>query len=422
MNEECVGRAPYKVGREQREWIASTEWDFVSPSAVLAPRFTIKKGLGGTPTALVAEGNSRPECIGYARCRVRLTGGAWYRLAVRIRFQDLSPLESHSVHGLYGEGYSGGLLSLDVHGAWAYGEERFPGPATDLDAELRLYFRFSARGRIRWENVELQECDAPGPRLVTFACHHGPLASEAVTIDYWERWLDIAGQSGANLTLLPEVFNNIDPNAAEAPDGPAAMLLSEKARRWGMLTCGTRYERRGDLIHNTARLFGRTGELLGIYDKLILFEDELDGGVSPGRRSEVFRTVLGNIGIMTCYDGWFPEVAQSMARQGAEIVLFPSFGYYVSLGPARAADNGVCLVASSLKEPAGVWDSSGARAGEMESAPSRESPTGILDSRLALVDRMLLATVDLTRKYSPHWKGGPLRSAPAGRLTRWNGI
>ena len=309
-----------------------------------------------------------------------------------------------------------------MHGEWAYGEERFPGPATDLDAELRLYYRFSARGRVCWENVELQECDPPGPRLVTFACHQGPLASEATTIDYWERWLDIAGQGGANLTLLPEVFNNIDPQAAEAPDGPAAMLLSEKARRWGMFTCGTRYERRGDLIYNTARLFGPDGELLGIYDKLILFEDELDDGVSPGRGGEVFRTVLGNIGIMTCYDGWFPEVAQSLARKGAEIVLFPNVGYYLSLGPARAADNGVCLVASSLKESAGVWDSSGARAGESESAPSRESPTGIVDSRLLLVDRMLLATIDLSRKYSPHWKGGPLRSAPAGRLVRWNAI
>ena len=81
--------SPYKVGREERKWIASNEWDFVSPSPVLAPRFTIEKGAGGNPTALVAEGNSRPECIGYARCRVRLTGGAWYRMAVRIRFQDL---------------------------------------------------------------------------------------------------------------------------------------------------------------------------------------------------------------------------------------------------------------------------------------------------------------------------------------------
>jgi predicted amidohydrolase len=412
----------YKVGREEREWIALNEWDFVSPNAVLAPRFTIERSPDGTPTALVAEGNSRPECIGYARCCVRLTGGSWYRLAVRIQFQDLNPVESHTVHGVYGGGFSGGLLSLTVNGERAYGEERFPGPIADLDAELRLYFRFSAGGRIRWEHLELQECDAAEPRLVTIACHHGPLANDAATMDYWERWLDFAGQSRSDLTLLPEVFNSTDPVAAEAADGPASKLLSGKARRWRMLTCGTRYERRGDLIYNTARLFGREGELLGIYDKRILFEDEFDRGVSPGRDCEVFRTELGNIGIMTCYEGWFPEVTQALAQNGAEIVLFPNVGYYVSLGPARAADNGVCLVASSLKAPAGVWDSSGARAGETESEPSREAPASILDWRLSLVDKMLIATVDLSRKYSPHWKGGPLMSAPAGRAVRWNTI
>ena len=143
------------------------------------------------------------------------------------------------------------MLSLSVDGEQAYGEEHFPGPAKDLDAELRLYFRFSARGQVRWENLELQVCDAADPRLVAIACHHGPLVSDA-TMDYWERWLDIAGHRGSNLTLLPELFNSANPDAAEAADGPASKLLSEKARRWGMLTCETRYERRGDLLLKTS--------------------------------------------------------------------------------------------------------------------------------------------------------------------------
>jgi hypothetical protein len=115
-------------------------------------------------------------------------------MSVRVRFQHLDPVESHTVHGVYGEGFSGGLLSLEVDGERASGEERFAGPPADLDAELRLYFRFSAGGRIRWENLELQECDPAEPRLVVVACHHGPLASDAATMDYWERWLDIAGE------------------------------------------------------------------------------------------------------------------------------------------------------------------------------------------------------------------------------------
>jgi predicted amidohydrolase len=420
MNVERGNQEPFKVGREDREWIAANGWDFVSPNATLAPLFSIEKRSDGTVTALVAEGNSRPECLGYARCRVRLKGGAWYRLGVRIQFQNLTSVESHAVSGLYGEGFSGGVLCLKVEGDKASGEEYFPGPEMDLDAELRLYFRFSAGGRVRWENVALRECDSSLPRLVTIAAHHGPLTGIG-TMAYWERWLDVAGKSGSNLSLLPEVFNDLSPVQAEAADGPASMLLSAKARQWGMLTCGTRYERRGDLIYNTARLFGREGELLGVYDKQVPFEPELDEGVSPGRSCEVFPTVSGKIAIMTCYDGWFPEIAQSLARKGAEIVLFPNVGYYVSLGAARAADNGVILVASSLNGPAAIWDSSGARAGEIESDTTRFSPTSILESRLSLVDRMLVATIDLTRKYSPHWRGS-LLSAPSGRTIRWNAL
>jgi predicted amidohydrolase len=407
-------REAYQVSREDREWIRSGEWDFVSPNPVLQPRFSIRMGTQGTPVGLIAEGNSRPECVGYARCRVRLKGGAWYRLAVTFQFQNLDPVEVHTVHGLYGDGFSGGIASLDVDGDRAHGEERFAGPEADMDAELRLYFRLSAHGRICWESVALQECDPEKPRLVSIACHHGPLATGATT-EYWEQWLNSAGNRGASLALLPEIFDGKGPEAAETADGPAASLLSAKARQWKMLTCGTRYERRGDLVYNTARLFGRKGELLGFYDKSVLFEPELDKGVSPGRGPDVFRTVLGNIGIMTCYDGWFPEIAQALAVKGAEIVLFPNVGYYVPLAPGRAVDNGVFLVTSSINGPAGIWDPGGVRAGQTEIEPTQESPTSVVESQFSETDRMLVATVDLSRKYAPHWRGGP-------RAARWNAI
>jgi hypothetical protein len=73
MNVEWGNQKPYNVGREDREWIAANGWDFVSPNATLAPRFSIDKGSDGVAIGLVAEGNSRPECLGHARRRVRLT-------------------------------------------------------------------------------------------------------------------------------------------------------------------------------------------------------------------------------------------------------------------------------------------------------------------------------------------------------------
>jgi hypothetical protein len=86
--------------------------------------------------------------------------------------------------------------------------------------------------------------------------------------------------------------------------------------------------------------------------------------------------------------------------------------------PARTADNGVWIAVSSLNSPAGVWDSSGARAGEEEPNPTRYVVSSIREFEKDDERRMLIATVDLSRRYSPHWWGGPMRSAPGGRRLR----
>ena len=121
---------------------------------------------------------------------------------------------------------------------------------------------------------------------------------------------------------------------------------------------------------------------------------------------------------MICFDSWFPEIAQALARMGAEAILLPNVGYCEELMPARAADNGVCIAASSLLHPAGIWESSGARAGEVVTPDSRESPSAIQSAEHDCANGLMVATVDLSKKYSPHWKGGPMASAPAARDAR----
>jgi predicted amidohydrolase len=148
---------------------------------------------------------------------------------------------------------------------------------------------------------------------------------------------------------------------------------------------------------------------------LLPYRPELDQGVSPGRELRVFDADFGRVAVMNCFDSWFPEVARALAQMGAEVILLPNAGYFEDLMPARAADNGVCIVASSLYHAAGVWESSGCRAGNENSKSSREAPSAVLSFEHHPADGLLLATVDLSKKYSPHWKGGPMTSAPALR-------
>jgi predicted amidohydrolase len=194
--------------------------------------------------------------------------------------------------------------------------------------------------------------------------------------------------------------------------------MSAKARQWKMHVSGTTYIRRGDLVYNTAPLFNRQGKMIGSYDKVMLFEPELDLGATPGEKLPVFDTDVGKIGIITCYDSWFPETAQLLALQGAELALLPNEGYYTEIMHARSADNCLSIAVSSRNNPAGVWDSGGNQAGEDRPDPTCAAPNAILDYEKDGAMRLILVTLDLSIKSSPNYWGGPMRSAPGGRRCR----
>lgn len=407
----------FLMGAARLNCLRSGEWQFVAPNPALAPLFR-KISYGLTSSAsLIAEGNGRDECYGYALCRVQLKAERSYTLRVRLVAEGIDDIEHHVVHGLYGPSYSGGLFSLRSEGLFLVGEERIAGPAEAMEAELRVYFRYSARGRVTWEEISLEEREPIPPRLATFACREGQVP-EGATLAYWGEWLDRAGTRQPDIALLPETFDGVSPGAAQPGDGPAAALLAAKARQWNMYTCGAVCEAHGDLAHTVAHLFDRSGQSVGTYRKLLPHESELDAGLSPGNELRVFDTDFARIGIMICFDSWFPEIARALARMGAEAILLPNVGYCEELMPARAADNGVCIAASSLLHPAGIWGSSGVRAGETVTPDSRESPSAIQSAEHDCASGLLVATIDLSKKYSPHWKGGPMASAPAARVGR----
>jgi predicted amidohydrolase len=391
-------------------------WEAACPNKALAPSFERVRNPDGT-ASLRGRGNSRPECFGYLRCPVHLAGGKTYRLRVRLRHEGLDDLNRHLVHGVFAdkpESFNDGIFAYRKEGPWAIGDRRFPGPDQDTDdAEVRLYFRFSPNGAVWWDRVSLQECEPIPPRPLKIACSWG-----RNTVDAWGEWLDEAGRKGTDVALLPEMFDDVPPAQAKTMDGPAARFLAQKAAQWHLYTCGSFYERRGDLVLNSAPLFGRDGQLVGIYSKNQLYDPEEDDGVTPGVGFPVFRTDFGRVGIIICYDSWFPETTRLLAYRGADLVLFPNAGYFTGLMPARAADNGVWIAVSSLNCPAGVWDPAGACAGELDANPTRYAPSSVLAFERDERHRMLIATVDLSRRYSPAWWGGPMRSAPGGRRLR----
>ncbi len=393
-------------------------WNVVCPNPALQPSFKLTAVSGGE-RALAASGNGRSECFGYIRHPVRLSAGKHYSFRVVLESESLEDLNAHLVHGVFDSKFkfNDGIVEYTREGSSIIGKNRFPGPDTAMDAEVRLYFRFSPHGTVRWRQVSLLESDGIPARPVTLACRDGHIKGQyAEILAYSEKWLDVAGQKKVDVALLPEIFNGRTPFQAEPLNGPTGTLLARKARQWGMYVCASFYERRGDLVYNTAPLYGRDGALVGTYEKNNPYDPEMDEGVTPGTKLPVFTTDFGKVGIQICYDNWFPEVARVLGYSGAELILYPNEGYYPELMPARASDSGVWFAVSSQNQPAGVWDSGGARAGG--ELPGLCDATSILSCQRVEEHRMLITTVDLSRRYSPAWNGGPMESAPGGRRVR----
>ena len=68
----------------------------------------------------------------------------------------------------------------------------------------------------------------------------------------------------------------------QTQDGALMKFMAQKARQWKMYVCGTIRMRRGDIVYNSAPLYDRQGRLVGIYDKFMLYDPELDDGTTPG--------------------------------------------------------------------------------------------------------------------------------------------
>jgi predicted amidohydrolase len=391
-------------------------WSVVTANPVLKPVFKLVTGANGG-RELMAQGNGRRECYGYARHFVQLESGKNYRLRVRFHFTGLEDVNRNLVHMVNSRGFNDGIFKYRKQGEWVIGEERFQTPADAASlagAEIRLYFRYSASGTAWWGDVSLQECEPEPPRIVKIATAWGEGDNK-----HWEAWADAAGRKRADIALLPEMFDgNHDPMKAESVEGPTWRFMAGKARQWKMYVTGTFYLKRGDIIYNSAPLFDREGKLVGIYDKNMLYEPELDAGATPGTGFPVFNTDFGKVGIEICYDGWFPEVTRLLALKGAELVLLPNAAYYTDLIHARSADNTVVVAVSSLGSPAGVWDTGGNLAGEIAPNATRSAPSGILAVEKDQALGLLLASVDLSKKTSPHFWGGPMRSSPGGRRVR----
>jgi len=147
-----------------------------------------------------------------------------------------------------------------------------------------------------------------------------------------------AATAGAQIICLPELFRSTyfcqrqDPSLfdlAEPIPGPTSEGLSQIARETGAVIIASIFERRAaGVYHNTAAVLDADGKLLGIYRKMHIPDDPLyyeKYYFTPGDLGfRAFDTRFGRIGVLVCWDQWYPEAARLTALQGAQIIFYPT--------------------------------------------------------------------------------------------------
>jgi N-carbamoylputrescine amidase len=171
--------------------------------------------------------------------------------------------------------------------------------------------------------------------LIQLTAEETPAANVRKTIPRIEE----AAARGAKIIGLQEMFTTKyfcveqDPkhfNLAEPiPSGPSVTALAEVARKLGVVIIAPLFEARGsEVFHNSAAIIDADGTVLGKYRKMHIPQDpgfEEKFYFTPGDLGfRTWKTAFGQIGVLICWDQWYPEAARLTALAGAQILFYPT--------------------------------------------------------------------------------------------------
>ncbi len=183
--------------------------------------------------------------------------------------------------------------------------------------------------------------------LIQAACSPEPAVNLKKTLGAARR----AAEKGANIICTQELFrsqyfcqteDHKYFELAEPVPGPTTEAFQALARELGVVAVVSLFEKRAPgLYHNTAAIIDADGTLLGLYRKMHIPDDPLyyeKFYFTPGDLGfRAWKTRYGTIGVLICWDQWYPEAARLTAMQGAEILFYPTaIGWH----PSEKAEDG----------------------------------------------------------------------------------
>ena len=325
---------------------------------------------GANPGLRVSGGTNAFAVGGVVQELAGIQGGQAYAVRVRCEMQAIpNPRQSVLVRMTWQRGaevlHPAGVLIRGPQVTGTVGEFRdvVVAPAGADRARLSLELKWPRGGAVIWRGVSVTPTSPPATRRVRLGTAYlkPDRSTPERNLDLWCEQVASAGRLHLDAVCLSEAIRSPGTSAsatslAETVPGPTTERLGSAARGAGLWVVAGVYEVDAGILYNTAVLLDRQGRLAGEYRKVHLPREEWQKGIRPGDDYPVFSTDFGTIGIMVCYDYFFPETTEILAQRGAEIVFAPTWGTTFadqdgrvegqSIFRVRARDNGVYLVTS----------------------------------------------------------------------------
>lgn len=372
---------------------ASTEpvqngWKSASPREEIRPKFSTnaRGGLNGEGS-LVIQSDAREGLDGYWTKTVPIKGGQYYRFIAWRKLENvLSPRRSAGVRVVWQDASGKSVLTDEptvtavLAGLTRTAEPEYPAergqrdgwtevsgiyraPAKAAQAVIELHLQWAPNAKAEWSDVALSETAAPPARKVRLAAAHYRPKGGKTPMDNCRQFaplLEDAAKQKADLVVLPETLTYYGlgksyADCAEPVPGPSTEYFAGLAKRHDLYIVAGLLERDRHLVYNVAALVGPDGAYVGKYRKVALPRSEIAGGIAPGSDYPVFETRFGKLGLMVCYDGFFPEVARQLSMRGAEVIGWPVWGCNPMLASARACENHVYIVSSTYEDISRNW-------------------------------------------------------------------
>ena len=368
---------------------APAGWSTFSPREELQPRFGFQPGAGpGQSDCFVISADQRPGLIGGWTKTFAVEGGRHYRFHVLRRATGVAVPRRTAVARLLWHDERGRAVLRDKPSYASYRpgerprtEPEFPpdrriddngwtevsavyrAPSAATRAVVELCYRWAPGGQVEWAAFSLAPTAAPSARKARLATVHfrpreGKTPAEKCRL--FAPLIEAAAKQKADLVVLPECLTFYHTGrsyveCAEPVPGPATDYFGTLARQHDLYIVAGLLERDAHLVYNVAVLIGPDGKVVGKYRKVTLPRGEIRGGIMPGEDYPVFDTRFGRVGMMICYDGFFPEVARQLSNRGAEVIAWPVWGCNPLLGAARACENHVYVVSSTYTDVSNNW-------------------------------------------------------------------